>query len=264
MDYSLSRFDLTGRAAVITGGGTGVGKQTALLMASQGADVMVAGRRQDMLDETVAAVEALGGKAIAVSADVRREEECHRIIDSAVAQFGRIDVLVNNAGGSRIAREGGWTAKDWQDMIDLNLTSVWNLSRFAAPHLAEHGQGTIVNVSSVSSWSPMPNHAPYGAAKAGVNNLTLSLAAEYASQRIRVNCVAIGLVASEGYVKGMKMLGRDPDDQGERIAFGRPGEPIEVAFPILFLATPASSYITGETVFIGGGPRGWSKVEATA
>ena len=259
---SADPFDMRGTVAVITGGGTGVGKATATLLSARGANVVVAGRRSLPLEETVNEIEGLGGRATAIKTDVRRVEDCEALIDRAVQEYGRVDVLVNNAGGSKPAQDGVWREQDWHNMLDLNLTSVWNLSRLAAPHMAREGAGAIVNVSSSASWRAMPNHAPYGAAKAGVNSLTENLAAEYAAENIRVNGVVLGVVASEGFVKGMEMLGRDPEDQGDRVLLGRPGRPHEVAYTILFLASRAASFITGEMIHVGGGPRTWSRVEA--
>jgi NAD(P)-dependent dehydrogenase (short-subunit alcohol dehydrogenase family) len=264
VENSLAPFDLTDKVVMITGGGTGVGRATAVLMSAMGANVVVAGRRESLLDETVAEIEAQGGKAAAVITDVRRSAECEALVDRAVAAFGSVDILVNNAGGSKPAKDGTWRDKDWHNMLDLNLTSVWNLSRLTAPLMAERGGGAIVNVSSTASWRAMPNHAPYGAAKAGVNSLTENLAAEYAPQGIRVNGVVLGVVATEGFTKGMELLGRDPEDQADRVLLGRPGRPLEVAYAILFLASRAASFITGEMIHVGGGPRSWSRVESAS
>lgn len=255
--------DFTGRVAVVTGGGTGVGRAVALLLARHGADVVVAARRTELLDSAAADVLALGRRSLAVQTDVRKEVDCQNLIDRTVDAMGRLDVLINAAGGTRVAGPGGWTLRDWYSMIDLNLTSVWLLTRAAAKHMAAGGGGTVVNVSSVASFTPIPATAPYGAAKAGVNNLTAVLATEFASDNIRVNGVALGMIKSEGFVKGMQMLDRDPDDQTDRILMGRPGTVDEAAYPILFLASAASSYITGETLHVGGGPSSWKREWAT-
>jgi NAD(P)-dependent dehydrogenase (short-subunit alcohol dehydrogenase family) len=255
----LTPFDFTGKVAVVTGAGTGVGKATALLLASQGADIVLGARRIDLLEEVADEVRASGVRAIVVRTDVRQEADCLGLVRTAVEDFGRVDALINAAGGTCVAGPEGWTMRDWRSMIDLNLTSVWTLSRAVAPHMTRSGGGAIVNVSSVASLAPIPATAPYGIAKAGVNNLTAVLATEFAKDRIRVNCVAFGMISSEGFHTGMRMLNQDPDDQADRILLGRPGTVMEAAYPILFFASGASSYVTGEVLYVGGGPRNWAK-----
>lgn len=255
--------DLTGKVAIVTGAGTGVGRETARQLAGLGADVAVAARRLHLLEDAVRDVEELGARAIAVRTDVRDANDCASLIETAAGEFGRIDILINAAGGASPAGPDGWTTKTWQSMIDLNLTSVWLLSRAAAEHMARNGGGAIVNVSSIAGIAPNPTVAPYGVAKAGVIHLTSTLATEFAPTGVRVNCVALGMIRSEGFLKGMELLRRDPDDQGGRILMGRPGTVEEAAHPIVFLASPAASYITGETLYVGGGPRNWSHETAS-
>ncbi|HEX3462031.1 MAG TPA: SDR family oxidoreductase [Acidimicrobiales bacterium] len=252
------RFDLAGQVAIVTGGGTGIGRATALVLSRYGATVVLASRRVGDLERVAAEVGEGGGTAVVMETDVSDPSACAALIDDTVAQLGGLDILVNNAGGSRSRTDGEWPADDWDRMIDVNLRSVWLLSRAAAPVMAKRGGGAIVNVASAAALTPRPMHAPYGVAKAGVIHLTSILAAEFGTAGVRVNCVAPGLVKSEGFERAMRGIGRDPDAQGDRVLVGRPGDTEEIAYPILFLVSRAASYVHGETLYVGGGPRYWS------
>jgi NAD(P)-dependent dehydrogenase (short-subunit alcohol dehydrogenase family) len=187
--------------------------------------------------------------------DVRNPDECHQLISDTVERFGRIDILINNAGGSKDFPLDQWTTEEFDNSIALNLRSVFELSKAAAYHMKPRGRGSIVNISSVASEVAMPGLAPYGVAKAGVNNLTRTMAAEYGPDGIRVNCVCIGFVKSAGFARAMESIGRDADVVGaESNAIRRIGTPLEVAYPILFLVSAAASYISGETLHVNGGP----------
>ncbi len=140
-----------------------------------------------------------------------------------------------------------WTLEEWENMMALNLRSVFLLSQAAARHMMPRGRGVIVNISSGAGETGLPWVAPYGAAKAGVNNLTRALAAGLGPHGIRVNAIAVGAVKSEGFVRAMARAGRDPDEVGRHNALGRAGLPEEIAYPILFLCSRASAFLTGET-----------------
>ena len=248
-------FDLTGQVAIVTGGGTGIGRATARVLAEHGADVAVASRKVENLERAAADVRALGRRALVVPTDVRDPAQCGALVDATLDAFGRLDVLVNNAGGSWSRPLEEWTLEGWQNMLDLNLRSVFLLCRAAAPHMIERGGGAIVNISSGASEMGLPYVAPYGAAKAGVENLTRTLAGAYGPKGVRVNCVAVGAVKSEGFVRAMERIGRDPDEVGGRSnGVGRAGTPEEIAWPILFFASRAASFVSGQTLYAGGGP----------
>lgn len=249
-------FDLSGQVAVITGGGTGIGRATALVFTDFGARaVVLASRKTDNLESVAAEVREHGGTPLVVQTDVRQPEDCQALIDRTIEEYGQIDILVNNAGGSHSYPLESWTLDGWANMLDLNLRSVFLLSQAASKHMLERGRGNIVNISSGASQLGLPYVAPYGAAKAGVNNLTATFAGALTPHGIRVNCIAVGAVASEGFVKEMQRIGRDPDDVGGRSnAVGRAGRPEEIAYPILFLVSEASSFLSGETIYVGGGP----------
>src|SRR4051794_9626623 len=147
----MDRFDLTGRVAIITGGGTGIGRGAALVLAEHGADVVLAGRRPDPLESTAKEARALGRQALAVSTDVTTPEACQGLVDATLQEFGRIDILVNNAGGAETKSILKWPDDDFDHVIALNFAAVWHLSRSAARPMLEQGKGAIVNISSGAS-----------------------------------------------------------------------------------------------------------------
>lgn len=247
-------FDLSGKVAIVTGAGSGIGRASATLLAEHGVDVVLAGRKRDPLEATAASVRALGRRATVIPTDVKDPEACERLVSQALAAHDRLDILLNNAGGSRAKELDSWTLGDFNDMVQLNLTSVWVLSLAASRHMRERG-GAIVNISSMASLIPTPHSAPYGAAKAGVNNLTATLSIDLARFGIRVNGIAVGVVKSEGFLRAMDKLGLDPDEVGSGNALGRPGLPEEIAWPVLFLVSAASSFMTGQTIAVCGGAR---------
>jgi NAD(P)-dependent dehydrogenase (short-subunit alcohol dehydrogenase family) len=251
-----SRFSLEGRVAVITGGGTGIGRGIALVLAEQGADLVLAGRRLEPLEEVAGLVGELGRRALVVSTDVTEVKDCERLVDGALAEYGRIDILVNNAGGASTMPIDAWTEEEWHRVIDLNLGSVWFLSRLAAPHMIEQGKGAIVNISSGSSFFAFPMGAPYGASKAAVNQLTMSLAAAWTPKGVRVNTVASGAVRTNMLIEDSKKYGIDEAALGAGNAMGRIGEPEEVASAVLFFASDAASFCSGQTLWVNGGPKG--------
>jgi NAD(P)-dependent dehydrogenase (short-subunit alcohol dehydrogenase family) len=249
-------FDLSDRVAVITGGGTGIGRATAHVLSERGARVVIASRKTENLENVAAEVRAAGGECLPVTTDVRDVEQCEALIARAAVEYGRVDVLVNNAGGSWALPFDQWTVDKWQNMIDLNLRSVFVLSIAASKHMIERGAGAIVNISSGASEMGLPFVAPYGAAKAGVNNLTKTFAGAWTPHGVRVNCIAVGAVASEGFLRSMERANLDPDKvAGASNAVGRAGRPEEIAYGVLFLVSDAASFLSGETIYMGGGPK---------
>jgi len=249
-----SRFSLDGRVAVVTGGGTGIGRASALVLAEHGADVVLAGRRPEPLASTAAEIEALGRRAVTRPTDVTRSEECQALVDTALAELGRVDVLVNNAGGAETKSISTWTEEEWLQVVALNLGSVWHLSRAAAKPMLEQGKGAIVNISSGASLLAMPQAAPYAAAKAGVNNLTGSMAAAWTRRGIRVNAIAVGAVRAATLLDDAARYDLDPEAIGLMNASGRLGEPDEIGYGVLFFVSDASSFCSGQTLYVHGGP----------
>lgn len=249
----MSRFSMDDRVAIITGAGSGIGRSVAYLLAEHGAHVVVAGRRREPLEHTAKEVEGLGRRALVAPTDVTRPGECHALIEAAMDGFGRIDVLVNNAGGSPIKPIEQWTGDEWDGVVDLNLGSVWHLSRAAAAPMIDRGKGSIVNISSGGSFHALPTMAPYGAAKAGVNSLTSSMAAAWTSRGVRVNAIAAGIVRTEQLLQEATRLGVDPESFASTNAMNRLGEPEEIGYAVLYFASDASSFCSGATLWVGGG-----------
>jgi len=250
------RFSLEGKVAIVTGSGTGIGRATARVLAEHGADLVLAARRQELLERTAGEIEGLGRKAVVVQTDVTDDAQCEQLVATALRELGRVDVLVNNAGGSINKAPEDWTTAEWHQIVDLNLASAWFLSRLAAKPMIDQGKGAIVNISSGASFLALPMVAPYGAAKAGMNSLTRSLAAAWTPLGVRVNAVACGAVQTEGYGNSTDNLNLPKDAVlGPGNAIGRIGQPDEIAYPVLFLATDASSYCTGQTLWVNGGTK---------
>ncbi|MCK9928892.1 SDR family oxidoreductase [Frankia sp. Mgl5] len=248
------RFALDGQVAVITGGGTGIGRGAALALAEYGADVVLAARRVEPLESTVKEVQAAGRRALSLPTDVTSAQQCQQLVDTTVAEFGRLDILVNCAGGAETKSIRRWTEEEWHQVLALNLGSVWFLSRAASVPMLQQGRGAIVNISSGASLLAMPQAAPYGAAKAGVNSLTRSMAAAWTGKGIRVNAIAVGAVRAATLTDDAARYGLDPEAIGLTNASGRLGEPDEIGNAVLFFASDAASFCSGQTLYIHGGP----------
>lgn len=188
---------LTGRVALITGASSGIGRATAQLLAAEGAAVVLAARRTEQLEELVAAITQAGGHAIAVPGDVRIEEQAHTMVDRAVAAFGRLDLLINNAGVMLHARIEHNRADEWRQMVETNVLGVLYTTAVAIPHLAAGGQGHIVNISSVAGRKTRERSGVYSATKWGVNAISEALRQEVLGQHIRVTVIEPGAVATE-------------------------------------------------------------------
>lgn len=249
-------LDLNGRVAVVTGGGSGIGKATALLLAEAGADLVIAGRKQERLD--IAATEIVaetGRRCIGVSTDVRDPDAAKALIDAALAEYGRLDILINNAGRGTHAPLRTMTAEAWNNDVALNLNAAFYCAQAAYPHLRAHRNGAIVNISSLAGVNGTMGVGAYAAAKAGLQQFTRVAAAEFGPHGVRVNCVAPGMIATELAQKGWAKTGFDASAACQAFPLRRPGTPEEVARAVLFLASDAASYITGETLTVGGGPQ---------
>jgi len=248
------RFSLDGRVALITGGGTGIGRATALVLAEHGADVVLAGRRPDPLESTAKEVQAMGRRAFAVPADVTSADGCRDLVDRAVGEFGRLDILVNCAGGAETKSIMKWPDDDFERTLALNFGSVWYLSKAAAKHMIDQGKGAIVNISSGASLLAMPQAAPYSAAKAAVNAMTGSMAAAWAKKGVRVNSIAVGAVRAATLTDDAARYGLDPEAIAMSNGLGRLGEPDEIGYGVLFFASDAASFCSGQTLYMHGAP----------
>ena len=248
----LPEYDFSGQIVVVTGGGRGIGAATAAHFANSGAQVIIAARNADRLQERA---NAIGKGCAAITADVTDEAQCQALVAQALDRFGRIDILVNNAGGARHAGITKFRTDKWLAEFDLNLHSAFYCSRAAAEPMIAAGRGAIVSISSLAGINGTMGCAPYSAAKAGLQSFTRVAAAEWGPKGVRVNCVAAGMIATELAQANWAKVGFDAAGACKDFPLRRPGKPEEVANAVLFLASDASSYITGETLTVGGGPR---------
>jgi NAD(P)-dependent dehydrogenase (short-subunit alcohol dehydrogenase family) len=250
---SLPEFSLAGKIALVTGGGRGLGRAGALAFAKAGARVALLSRTRTQLEETAAAVEALGRKALVAIADTRNAAEVDAAVQATVAAFGRIDILFNNAGTNIRKNVVDMPDEDWHTIMDTNVKGAFLVARAVARQMVQQGSGTIINMSSMSAASAEPTKAVYAASKGAIALLTKGLALELAPHGIRVNAIAPGYMLTS-LVKGG--LDADPERKQRvlaRIPLGRLGAPEEIGGALVFLASEAASYITGATITIDGG-----------
>ena len=246
-------FDVNGKVVFVTGGSRGLGKAMVTEFARRGAKVVIASRKLDECEKVAAAIKAEGGDALALTCHVGNWDSLEAVIDQAIAHYGKIDVLVNNAGMSPVAPSLLDTSELLFDkIIDVNLKGPTRLTALAATKMAATGGGNIVNISSIASLKPSPLTTVYSAAKAGLNALTAASAQEFAASNVRVNCIVCGTFdtdAAAGFVRNQDTL----PFVVEPIALKRVGDPSEVVGAVLYFATAASSYTTGTCITIDGG-----------
>jgi len=245
---------LRDRVALVTGASQGIGRAIAVELAKVGAHVAVVSRRAEALEDVAAAVRAQGRKALVVPCDVGGGEQVEAAVARTVDTFGRIDVLVNNAGYRIRARLEDLPRHEWDAMIAVNLTGVFLFSQAVGRVMIQQKGGKIVNVSSVAGRSGSRGMAAYAAAKAGVTTLTQSLGAEWAKYGIRVNAVAPGPVETEGVLEVWKTPAMIANASKE-VPLGRLGRPEEIAWAVIFVASDQANFMTGETLYVSGGPR---------
>src|SRR5213078_2832438 len=251
---------LVGRVALVTGASKGIGRAIALELAEAGADLVVNARGSAALDTVAAEVRGRGRAGEAVPADVATEAGAPLVVERAIARFGRVDVLVNNAGKGSPKRLLDLTEEDWHASFELNFMSAVRLSLACVPLMRARGGGRIVNISSRVGRQPDPYFAPYAAAKAALINFTKSLANAFSKDGVLANCVVPGLVRTEAAArKSAEATGKTVEEvfaetlRARPIPAGRMGEPADVAGLVVFLASPRASWITGGTFSVDGG-----------
>jgi NAD(P)-dependent dehydrogenase (short-subunit alcohol dehydrogenase family) len=258
LDAWMGKFvtRLSGKVALITGGGTGIGRAIALAFAREGASVAVVGRRLEKLKEVAREIEKQGGAAIALECDVTRARDAERAVRETAEKLGKLNVLVNNAGTLSVSTVDSISEEEWDRVMTVNVKGPFLMSRAALKEFRKARGGAIVNIGSVLGLVAMKDRAAYCASKGGVTMLTKAMALDHAHENVRVNCICPSIVETE-LVKGLF----DDSEQGQRlrksrvgaIPLGRFGKPVDVAELAVFLASEESSWITGAAIPLDGG-----------
>jgi 7-alpha-hydroxysteroid dehydrogenase len=247
----LDRFRLEGRVAIVTGAGRGIGRASALALAEAGADVAVAARRREDLDAVADAIGRLGRRGLAVPCDVNVGEQLDALVARTLESFGRIDVVVNNAGGTPPTPMLQLSDETFEAAFHFNVTSAMRLSRKAIPSMLERDGGSIVNISSALAHMVESGFVAYGTAKAALSHMTRLMAAEFAP-RVRVNALAVGATVTDAL--SPFLTAGDLQRQMEALTpMARLGTPEDIACAVLYLASPAASWVTGKVFEIDGG-----------
>jgi NAD(P)-dependent dehydrogenase (short-subunit alcohol dehydrogenase family) len=245
-------FDLTGKVAIVSGTSRGLGQYFARALASAGADLVLTSRQPETLKEFQGEIESMGRRTLALALDVREQESIRLMAAAAAAHFGQIDILVNNAGCNVRKPALDVTWDDWNLVLDTNLRGTFFVSQAVAPHMMARKRGRIINIGSVTAVAGYAGLGPYGASRGGVKQLTMSLADDWGVHGITVNCLAPGwfktaqnavMYENQEWVRYLC----------DRIPLKRPGHPQDLDGAIVFLASDASDYITGQTLLVDGG-----------
>lgn len=247
---ALDAFSLSGQVAIVTGGGAGIGRAISELFAAAGASIVVSDLKKETADDTASAIAKAGGKAIGVACDVTNADARRALVDAAVAAYGKVNILVNNAGG------GG--PKPFEMPMDtftwayeLNVFSVFNLSQLCAPHIEKAGGGAILNISSMAGENKNVRMASYASSKAAENHLTRNIAFDLGPKGIRVNAIAPGAIKTAALASVLT-----PDIEKAMLKhtpMGRLGEGKDIAYAALFLCSPASAWVSGQVLTVSGG-----------
>lgn len=251
---------LKNKIAIITGGTSGIGKATALRFADEGADLVLTGRRLSLGKSVEAECRQRGVRCVFVEADHTKEEECQRVVDAALKEFNRIDILFNNAGIVTKGTADTTSDEVWQNTLDINVTAVWRMCKLVIPHMKKQGKGVIIN--NGSDWSVVAgkNALPYIMSKGAVGMMTKAMAIDYAHDNIRVNAVCPGDTFVERWIEKGYFENSSPvtleeaiKESSAYIPMGRFGKPEEIANAVLFLASDESSFVTGHLLLVDGG-----------
>lgn len=248
-----SLFDLRNKTAIVTGGGNGIGKSSCEMLAAHGANVVVSDLKLEDAEKVAAEINRNGGKAIAVSCNVTKDEDLVNLVKVTVEKFGGIEILVNNAGGGGGGRENPFkiSLRDFEWVFQLNLFSAWRLSQLCAPEMKKSGYGSIINITSMGSINKSPNMSAYASSKAALNHMSANLAHDYGPFGIRVNCVGPGATKTAALASVLT-----PEIEAKMLAgtpIKRLGEVEDISGAVLYFAAPVSSWVSGQVLFVNGG-----------
>ncbi|MFH1480232.1 MAG: glucose 1-dehydrogenase [Pseudomonadota bacterium] len=248
------KFRLDNKVAIVTGSGRGLGKEMALALAEAGADLVVTSRTQVEIDAVAREIQGLGRRAIAVPMDVTNQDEVNAMVEKAVDEFGKIDILVNNSGTLLQRRFLDYTVEDWDILINTNFKSIFFCTQAVGRYMIKERSGKIINMASRDAIRPRPKCSVYDATKGAIITLTKALAREWARYHINVNAIAPGYFLTPLVRSLIEGDGMDPTVIGKQfLPLGRMGRPEEMGPLVVYLASPASDYMTGEIIIIDGG-----------
>jgi NAD(P)-dependent dehydrogenase (short-subunit alcohol dehydrogenase family) len=252
----LEMFELRGKSAVVTGSTRGLGEVAAKALAKAGANVAVCGRKEADLKRVTDEIKALGREAEGFHLDVTSRASVHEAVGEILKYFGKIDILVNNAGVNHRVEVLDYPEDKWDLVIDTNLKGYVLVAQAVVPQMIERGYGKVINMSSIFGGVALPTQLAYAASKGGVNQITKVMALEWAKKGVRVNAIAPTYFETE-LVTQIRNDQQRFDFINERTPMGRWGQPEELEGTVIFLATPASDFITGQTIYIDGGWTAW-------